>query len=95
MVTIGSMFNNINDVNNVPVQNNGINFMSQLKQCQQNPGTIIDILAQANKITPDQYQELQQYKNNPQQIAQYLINNGYGNQINQLIQMVSNQFGGR
>ena len=95
MVTIGNMFNNINNMNNVPVQNNGINFMSQLKQCKQNPGAILDILAQANKITPDQYQELQQYKHNPEQIAQYLINNGYGNQINQLIQMVSNQFGGR
>lgn len=91
MVTIGNMFNNLNNMSMGNNQNGITNIIGQLRQCQQNPGVILDILAQSGKINQQQYNDLQQYKNNPQQIANYLITNGYGNQINQIIQQLNQQ----
>lgn len=76
------LFNRFGNVNNQ--QNNYSNDLrTQLIQTMKNPGTILDILLQRNKIDWQQYNELQQYKNNPEMIAKYLINKGQGNAINQ------------
>ena len=86
MFTVGSMFNNLsNNMNNL---DSGSNIMNQLKQCQQDKGAILDILLQNGKINQQEYNDLQQYKNNPQQIVQYLAgrNQIYANQINQIVQ---------
>lgn len=89
MNLINNMFNNLNN----GYENNIDDIMIQANQCQQNPGVILDILAQKGKINQQQYNELQQYRNNPQFIAQYLMNNnqGYANQINQIIQQLNQQ----
>ena len=92
MVTVTSMFNNLNtgSASNNPA-GGASNLLAQARQCQQNPNAILDILAQAGKIDQQQYQELQQYNGNAQQIAQYLIgqNQGYANAINQIIQQLN------
>ena len=67
--------NNIsNSVNNN--QNNKLNILSQLAKLKNNPGEILDILLQNGKINQQQYNELLPYKNRPELIGQYLINNG-------------------
>lgn len=51
MVTVTSMFNNLNagSASNNPV-GRASNLLAQARQCQQNPNAILDILAQAGKI---------------------------------------------
>ena len=67
--------NNVgNNVNNN--QNNQLNILSQLAKLKNNPGEILDILLQNGKINQQQYDELLPYKNRPELIGQYLINNG-------------------
>lgn len=73
----------------MPSQNK-MNILTQLAQVQKNPGYIIDILLQSGKINQQQYQELQQYKNNPQAIAEYLMNHGNADAINQAKQQANN-----
>ena len=94
MVTVWSMFNNLNTggASNYPA-GGASNIFAQVRQCQQNPNAILDILAQAGKINQQQYQELQQYNGNAQQIVQYLMgqNQGYANQINKIIQQLNPQ----
>ena len=63
--------------------NNVMNIISQVRQLQNNPGQILDILLQSGKINQQQYNELQPYKNNPQQIFNYLVNNGNANALKQ------------
>jgi len=69
MVTVTSMFNNLN-AGSGRISNNSVGFannlLTQARQCQQNPNAILDILAQAGKINQQQYQELQQYNGNAQ-----------------------------
>lgn len=84
MFTVGNMFNNLSN----GYGNNVSTIMSQVRQCQQNPNAILDILAQNGKINQQQYQELQQYNGNAQQIANYLMNHGCANQINQIMQQI-------
>ena len=57
------------------------NIISQLMSLRNNPGGILDILLQNNKITQQQYNELQPYKNNPEAIGRYLINSGFSKEI--------------
>lgn len=63
------------------------NLLNQYLQLLKNPSGILDILMQNKKIDQQQYNDLQQYKNNPQQIANYLIQHGNANQINQAQQL--------
>lgn len=58
--------------------NNNENIISQLLM---NPGAILDIMFQNDKINIQQYNDLQQYKNNPQAIFQYLLNNGKSTEL--------------
>ena len=64
------------------------NIYMQLAKVQKDPGYILDILLQNNKITQQQYDELQPVKNNPQQIFNYLHQHGNANQLNQAAQMM-------
>lgn len=76
-------------------QNNGmINIINQVRQLQNNPGMILDILAQNGKITQQQYNELQPYRNNPQEIYNYLFDHGNADQLNQA-QQQAGLFNGR
>lgn len=70
-------------------QNNMMNLISQFRQVQQNPGAILDIMLQNGKITQQEYQEMQPYKNNPQQLVQYLTK-GHASEINQAQQQANN-----
>ncbi len=63
-------------------QPRGNNILAQLIQAKNNPGYILDILLQNNKINQQQYNELQPYKNNPEMIGRYLINHGKAEEIN-------------
>ena len=69
--------------------NNTGGIRSQLAQLKNNPGYILDILLQNKKITQQQYNELQPYKNNPEAIGKYLINSGKGNEIHQAEQLAN------
>lgn len=71
-------------------QRNNQNIISQLMSLRNNPGGILDILFQSGKINQQQYNELQPYKNDPETIGRYLINNGWSDQIKQSEQ-VANQ----
>ncbi len=66
-----------------PQRNPGNNILHQLAMLKNNPGAILDILLQNDKINQQQYSELQQYKNNPQAIGNYLISHGKQNEIYQ------------
>lgn len=50
------------------------NILQQYQQVKNNPGMILDILLQNKKINYQQYSEMQSFKDNPQQIVNYLIN---------------------
>ncbi len=63
--------------------------LSQLAQVKNNPGYVLDILLQNKKINQQQYNELQPYKNNPEAIGRYLINNGKGNEIHRAEQLAN------
>ena len=65
------------------------NLALQLAQLKNNPGYILDILLQNKKITQQQYNELQPYRNNPEAIGKYLINSGKGNEIHQAEQLAN------
>lgn len=69
---------NINNQRGTFNNNNNGNIISQLLM---NPGAILDIMFQNDKINIQQYNDLQQYKNNPQAIFQYLLNNGKSTEL--------------
>ena len=71
-------------------KNSGEDIKTQLMRLKNNPGWILDILLQRDKITQQQYNDLQKYRNDPQSIVQYLINNGKASQINQAEQLAKN-----
>lgn len=75
---------------NIQRNNNG-NMLSQLARLKNDPGYILDILLQSGKINQQQYNNLQPYRNNPEAIGKYLINNGHGKEIQQAEQL-ANQF---
>lgn len=70
-------------------QRNNQNIISQLMSLRKNPGGILDILFQSGKINQQQYNELQPYKNDPEAIGRYLINNGWSDQIKQSEQLAN------
>ena len=90
--SIYNKYRNINQGFSRPPQNNGglLNILSQLRQVQQNPGAILDIMLQNGRITQQQYQEMQQYKDNPQMLVQYLMQHGHASEINQAQQQANN-----
>lgn len=71
------------------------NLAYQMAMLKNNPGYILDILLQSNKITQAQYNELQPYKNNPEAIGRYLINSGKQGEINQAEQTANNMMNQR
>ena len=74
-----------------PKAPNKNNILSQLAMLRNNQGAILDILLQSGKITQQQYNELQPYRNNPEMIGRYLINNGRSAEINQAQQEANNR----
>lgn len=56
-----------------PMQN-VMNALNQIRQMQQNPNGLADLLLQKGKINQQQYEQIKGY--NPQQIGQYLIQSG-------------------
>lgn len=60
----------------------GANIIQQLMMIKNGQTSILDILAQQGKINQQQYNQLQPYKNNPQQIFNILYNSGYASQLN-------------
>lgn len=68
------------------------NLLLQVRALQNNPGAILDILAQNGKINQQQYYELQQYKNDPRQIVNYLISHGNAPQIDQASQQAGQYY---
>lgn len=89
------LFNMLNGQSNNSYyyQTNKPNIVNQLAMVKKNPGLILDILLQNQKINQQQYNELQPYKNNPVLIGQYLINNGRSNEINMAQQEANEKFG--
>ena len=84
------MPNNLfNRFGNMQRNTNGDNILAQLARIKQDPGSILDIMLQHGKINQQQYNELQQYRNNPEMIGRYLINNGRANEINQAQQIIN------
>lgn len=67
--------------------------LNKYRNLQNNPGIILDELLNNGKITQQQYEELQPYRNNPEAIGRYLVRHGAASQINQA-QQVANQIGG-
>ncbi len=85
------LFNKYGGINKPQNQNNhSNNILSQFLRLKNNPGAILDVLLQNGKINQQQYNDMQQFKNNPQMIVNYLINSGNGDAINQAKQ-VANQ----
>ena len=64
--------------------NSNNNLLNQFLQLKNNPGMILDILFQNGKISQAQYNDLYPYRNSPESIYRYLVNNGNGNEINQI-----------
>lgn len=85
----GSLFNRFGNANQNYQRNNSGNIISQLAQVKKDPGAILDILLRNGKINQQQYNDLQQYRNNPEMIGQYLINHGKANEIGQAEQQVN------
>lgn len=82
MIMANFLFNRFgNNVNYNKTPNN--NLISQFMSLRNNPSGILDILFQNKKISQQQYNALQPYKNNPEAIAKYLIDNGRSNEIRQ------------
>lgn len=65
----------MNGVNGNPMFNM-MNALQQIKQMQQNPNGLCDLLLQKGKITEQQYNEMKQFNGNPQMIGEYLMQNG-------------------
>ena len=88
-----SLYNELNGVSHSyqQPQNNVMNIMAQLRQVQQNPGAILDIMLQKGRITQQQYQDMQSIRNNPQAVAQYLMNHGHANEIKDKINIAQQQ----
>lgn len=93
----GSLFNFLGNgignrnVNQNYQRNNSGNIISQLAQVKKDPGAILDILLMNGKIDQAQYNDLQQYRNNPEMIGQYLINHGKANEIGYAEQQANHQ----
>jgi hypothetical protein len=54
------------------------------------PGVILDIMLNNGKINRQQYNDLQQFRNNPEMICKYLMNNGRANELNYAQQIATN-----
>lgn len=75
------------------MNNTSVNILSQLAMLKNNPGGILDILLQSGKINQLQYNQLQPYRNNPEAIVNYLINNGMGAGIKMAENEASRKYG--
>lgn len=74
-----------------PQNINNNNIISQMMMLRNDPGSILDILFRNNKISQQQYNELQQYRNNPEAIVRYLLNSNHAGEVQQAIQTANNQ----
>ena len=84
------LFNKYGNINNQQPQNfGGNNILAQFAMVKKNPGIVLDILLRNQKINQQQYNDLQQYKNDPEMIARYLMNNGKASEIRQAEQMMN------
>lgn len=81
----GNMISNSNN----QVKPSG-DIISQIVKVKKDPGFILDIMLQNEKINQQQYNELQPYRNNPEMIVKYLMNNGKANEINQAENTINN-----
>ena len=71
-------------------KNGGPNIYQQIQMIQKDPGSILDILLQLDKINQQEYTQLQPYKNNPQEIYNYLMNHGHSNELGAAQNVVGN-----
>lgn len=55
---------------------NALQIANAFKQMQSDPSKITDLLLEKNRITKEQYNELQKFGGDPESIAKYLIQNG-------------------
>ena len=82
-----------------PPMQNMMSFIQQVRQVQQNPSMLSQLLQQRGMISDQQAKEIQKMGTNYEQIGQYLIQNGrmpsnyrqYENQIGQVQSMMQNK----
>ncbi len=74
---------------------NMMSLVQQVRQIQQNPSMLSQVLEQRGMISSKQAKDIQQMGNNYEQIGQYLIQNGrmpnyksYEDQVNQVQNMM-------
>ena len=82
-------FGNTPQYNHRPANSPSNNIISQFLRLKNNPGEILDILLNNGKISQQQYNELQPYKNNPEMIGKYLISHGNSDAINHAEQIAN------
>ena len=79
-----------------PPLQNAMSLVQQIRQVQQDPSSLSQLLQQRGMITSQQAKDIQKMGTNYEQIGQYLIQNGkipnnissYENQINQIQNMM-------
>ena len=83
-------------VNGNPMQNM-MSAIQQIRQMQQNPNGLCDLLLQKNRISQAQYEEMKKFNGNPQMIGQYLMQNGNMNMqdankaVNEIVPEIQNE----
>lgn len=55
---------------------NAIQIANAFKKIQSDPSKIGDLLLEKNRITKQQYEEIQKFEGNPELITKYLLQNG-------------------
>ena len=88
------LFNRFGNTTGNPVNNQSkrqTNLLVQIARLNRDPGFILEIMLQNEKINQQQYNELWPYRNNPQMIYNYLLRNGKADEINQAESMINNQ----
>lgn len=55
---------------------NMVNMVQQIRNMQQNPNQLADLLMNSGKINQQQYEQIKQFNGNPQKIGEYLMQTG-------------------
>ena len=55
---------------------NMMNVLQQIRNVQQNPNQLADLLLNSGKINQQQYEQIKTFNGNPQQIGEYLMRTG-------------------
>lgn len=58
------------------------NILTQFMMVKNNPGAVLDIMLRNGKINQQQYNDLQQYRDDPLMMVRYLANNGKSAELN-------------